>query len=379
MTPWWREQVANAHSPHAAGQRAAAAVEIARRQLADLVGVDSGEIVFTSGATEANAIALAGTARAAVRRGDGRRQVIVSAIEHKSVLETAYRLGQDGFAVVTCPVLEAGVIDLEALRDLVTPDTLLVSIMAANNEVGVIQPIPAVAGITRTHGAMLHVDASQQVGKAAIDLSVADLASVSSHKMYGPVGVGALFISSAAAVRPEPLFAGGGQERGYRPGTLPVPLIVGFGEAARVAALQLSADADHARRLADRLVRGLEDRNIMFEINGLGQNRLPGSLSLRLYGCDAASLIGRLSPWVSFAEGSACTSGQITPSHVLTAMGQSPEAASETVRLLCGRYNTIEEIDLAIEAISSAVHAETIADWTGSPVALSHERRSSRF
>lgn len=376
MVPWWHEQSANAHSPHAAGQKAAVAVENARGQIADLIGADRGEIIFTSGATEANVIALVGTARAAIRAGDVRRQIVVSAIEHKSVLETAARLAEDGFEIITAPVLSSGVVDLQALKALITSDTLLISVMAANNEVGVVQPISEVATIVRQSCTLLHVDASQQVGKAPIDLSLADFASVSSHKMYGPVGVGALFISSAAEHRPEPIFSGGSQERGLRPGTLPVPLIVGFGEAARVAATRLQADTRHACQLADHLVEGLKKRNIHFTINGLNERRLPGSLSLRLIGCDAASLIGRLSPVISIAEGSACTSGQITPSHVLTAMGQSSAAASETVRIMCGRYNVIGDMDLAAEAIAAAVKAETIAHWTPSPVGLAHERRA---
>lgn len=381
MAPWWHAQAANAHSPHAAGQQAAVAVETARGQIADLISADVAEVIFTSGATEANAIALIGTARAATRGGDPRRRIVVSAIEHKSVLETAARLAEDGFEIIMAPVLGSGVIDLPALEALCTPDTLLMSIMAANNEVGVIQPIHRIADIARASGAMLHVDASQQVGKTALDLSVADLASISSHKMYGPVGVGALFISSAAEHRPEPIFAGGSQERGFRPGTLPVPLIVGFGEAARLAATQMPADEEHARALATRLAGGLRDRQVSFEINGLNERRLPGSLSLRLIGCNAASLIGRLSPSVSIAEGSACTSGQIMPSHVLTAMGQSAETASQTVRILCGRYNTIHEIDAAIDEIATAVAAETetIAHWTTSPVGSPHERRAARF
>lgn len=379
MAPWWHAQAANAHSPHAAGQKAAVAVELARGQIASLIGADIAEIAFTSGATEANAIALVGTARAAIRAGDTRRRIVVSAIEHKSVLETAARLAEEGLEIVTAPVKPSGVVDLQTLDTLCTADTLLMSIMAANNEVGVIQPIQQIADIARASGALLHIDASQQVGKTAIDLSVADLASISSHKMYGPVGVGALFISSAAEYRPEPIFAGGSQERGLRPGTLPVPLIVGFGEAARLAAGQMSADEGHARTLAARFVDGLRDQDIPFKVNGLNEPRLPGSLSLHLPGCDAASLIGRLSLTVSIAEGSACTSGQITPSHVLTAMGQSPEMASQTVRILCGRYNTIDEIDAAIEAIIAAAAAETIAYWTGSPVGSSHERRAARF
>lgn len=379
MAPWWHLSAANAHSPHGAGQKAAAAVERARAQIAALVGADPGEIVFTSGATEANALAILGLARAALTVGDARRQIVVSAIEHKSILEAASRLERDGFEIIIAPVRASGIIDLEALVDRVTSDTLLVSVMAANNEVGVVQPVEAVAAIVRATGALFHVDASQQAGKLPLDLNLADYASLSSHKMYGPVGVGALFMSSAAQLQPEPLFAGGSQERGLRPGTLPVPLIVGFGEAAQLAKGALGRDADHGQALAKALTDALEDRQVIFEINGLGVGRLPGSLSLRLTGCDAASIIARLSSVVSLAEGSACTSGQITPSHVLTAMGQSPDAASQTVRVFCGRYNTEAEILFAAEAIASAVRSETGSHWTGSPVRSTYEGRAARF
>lgn len=379
MAPWWHELSANAHSPHGAGQKAAVAVEHARAHIARLIGAHPGEVVFTSGATEANALAIIGVAGAARAARDDRRRIIVSAIEHKSVLESARRLGRDGFEVVIAPVTPSGVVDLDTLASLVNADTLLVSVMAANNEVGVIQPIEAVATLVRAAGALLHIDASQQVGKLPIDLSIADFASLSSHKMYGPVGVGALFISAAASLQPEPLFAGGSQERGLRPGTLPVPLIVGFGEAARVAQDHMEIDAEHGRRLADRLSTGLSDRQVLFVINGLEEDRLPGSLSLRLIGCDGASIIARLSHAVSIAEGSACTSGQITPSHVLTAMGQSAEIASQTVRIFCGRYNTENEILAAVDAIARVVTDETIADWTGSPVGSAHEGCAARF
>nr|WP_313635006.1 cysteine desulfurase family protein [Brevundimonas diminuta] len=379
MAPWWRELAANAHSPHAAGQRAAAAVNHARGLVARLVGVGPSEVVFTSGATEANALALLGGARAARRAGDPRRRIIVSAIEHKSVLGCAARLETEDFEVVRAPVTPDGVLDLGVLARLATPETLLISVMAANNETGVVQPIDAVAAVARAAGAALHVDASQQAGKLPLDLGLADFASLSAHKMYGPLGVGALIVSSAAAFRPEPLFAGGDQENGLRPGTLPVPLIVGFGEAARVAIARLAADADHGRRLAGRLIKTLENRQVRFIINGLKHDRLPGSLSLRLKGCDAASLIARISPFVSAAEGSACTSGQIAPSHVLTAMGLSHEEASSTLRLMCGRDATAEEIDRVAEVLIEAIEDEIGSRWTTSPVGSGHERPAPRF
>lgn len=379
MAPWWRAAVGNPHSPHGAGQRAAQAVDVAREQVARLIGAAASEVVFTSGATEANALAIIGTARAAVARGDRRRRILVSAVEHKSVLACAASLLGEGFDVVAVPVTAAGVVTPEAVATRLSGDVLLVSVMAANNEVGVLQPIEQIAYEARRAGALVHVDASQQVGKVAIDLSVADLASVSSHKMYGPGGVGALFISASAPLRPVPLFGGGGQEQGLRPGTLPTPLIVGFGAAAELAAQHLLLLDNRERGLVDRLVRRLLDAPLNFIINGLEADRLPGSLSLRFADCDAASLIARLSREVSLAEGSACTSGQITPSHVLTAMGLSAAEASSTVRIFCGRYNTEAEIDAAAEAIAAALHNETVASWTDRPVGSRHERRATRF
>lgn len=379
MAPWWRVAIGNPHSPHGAGQRAAQAVEIAREQVARLVGATSSEIIFTSGATEANAIAILGTARAAAASGDDRRRILISAIEHKSVLECAARLSAEGFEVVTVPVTPSGIITPAAIASLLPGGTLLVSVMAANNEVGVIQPIGEIAYEVHSSDAIFHVDASQQAGKTAIDLSVADLASLSSHKMYGPGGIGALFLSSSAPLHPLPLFAGGGQEQGLRPGSLPTPLIAGFGAAAQLATQRLQSGEKIEAALAERLIARLTENQVPFQINGLEAERLPGSLSLRLEGCDAASLIARLAREVSLAEGSACTSGQIIPSHVLTAMGLSAADASTTVRILCGRYNTEAEIDAAADVIAEAVRNETIANWTGGPVGLPDERRAARF
>lgn len=379
MAPWWRATIGNPHSPHGAGHHAAQAVEIAREQVARLVGASSSEIIFTSGATEANAIALLGTARRAAASGDDRRRIVISAIEHKSVLGCAARLSTEGFEVVTVPVAPSGVVTPEAVARLLPGGTLLVSVMAANNEVGVLQPIREIAREVRSFDAIFHVDASQQAGKIGIDLSVVDLASLSSHKMHGPGGVGALFLSSSAPLRPIPLFAGGDQEQGLRPGTLPTPLIVGFGAAAQLAAERLQSGEGNEAALAERLVARLKGSSVAFKINGLEAERLPGSLSLRLEGCDASSLIARLASKVSLAEGSACTSGQIVPSHVLTAMGLSATEASTTVRILCGRYNTEAEIDAAADAIAEAVRNETVANWTDGPVGSADERRALRF
>lgn len=379
MAPWWVTLAANAHSPHGAGQRAAAAVEIARANLAGLVGAMASEIVFTSGATEANALALLGVAAAAIDHGDPRRRILVSAIEHKSVLACADRLAQQGFDVIRLPVDENARVDLDALRRGLEEPTLLVSIMAANNEVGVRQPLEDIVAIAREAGALLHTDAAQLVGKLPLDVSDFDFASLSSHKMYGPGGIGALFISSAAALRPRPLFAGGDQEGGLRPGTLPVPLVVGFGEAARVARLRVAADAVHATQLSEVLIQALREAQVRFQVNAADAPKLPGSLSIQFLDCDAASLINRLGDTVYIAEGSACTSGQITPSHVLVAMGLSKTESDRTARIFVGRYTTDVEIERAAAAIAGAIRREAVAYWSDPPVGSAYEGRAARF
>ncbi|MBJ7483498.1 cysteine desulfurase family protein [Brevundimonas sp.] len=379
MSEWWHIKAANAHSPHGGGHRAATAVETAREQVAGLVGASANEIIFTSGATEANAIALLGTAKAARRRGDPRRKILVSTIEHKSVLESAAELAHEGFDVQHVPVDSNSVVDLAALASLTDDTTLLVSIMAANNEVGVLQPLAAIAAIARKSGAVAHTDASQLAGKLATDLADFDLASLSSHKMYGPAGVGALFVSSACPIRPLPLFAGGSQEQGIRPGTLPVPLIVGFGAAADLARDRLILDAKASKGLADRLVVALRNFQVDFKINGEGADRLPGSLNIQIYGCSGSSIVSRLQGCVYLAEGSACTSGQIIPSHVLKATGLSNSQASECIRIYCGRYNTEAEIDRAATMIAAAAREEIASRWTDPPVGSRHEKYAARI
>ena len=379
MAPWWHRRAANAHSPHRRGGEAATAVEQARADVADLVGAGPQEIVFTSGATESNNLAILGIADAAERAGDRRREILVSAIEHKSVLGAARSLEERGFSVRVCPVDRDGRLDLSAFERMLSDETLLVSVMAANNEVGTVQPITGLLPRVRAVGAMIHVDAAQLVGKLAADVADYDYASISSHKLYGPMGVGALFISAAAQYRPRPLFHGGGQEGGFRPGTLPTPLIVGFGAAAQVAANRLEQDGAHVRALADRLVAGLEARQVRFRRNVASEYQLPGSLSLGFDGVDAPSLINALSDVVCLSEGSACTSGQIQPSHVLAAMGFTDVEMGETIRIYCSRYNDITQIDHAATAIADAVHRMTLAHWTDRPVRSAHEGRSHRF
>lgn len=358
MEPWWHDRAGNAHSPHGRGQASSAAVEIARQQVATLVGVAGSEISFTSGATEANNTALIGAFEAAVASGNPRRTIITSAIEHKSVLMAAEACGHLGASIVIAPVGRDGRVDLDELARLADGDTLLVSVMAANNEIGTVQPLDAIVGIARNAGALVHVDAAQIVGKLPFDVTNFDYASISAHKLYGPMGIGALFVSSATPLRPKPLSFGGGQEAGLRAGTVPVPLAIGFGMAASLAASRLLTDVDHGTQLAARLVQGLRDRQVRFEEVGSPIHRLPGSLSLRLVGVEAAALIERLKGEVCISDGSACNSGQILPSHTLRAIGMGDEASRQTIRLFCSRYNSPTEIDVAAEKISAAIQSE---------------------
>ncbi|WP_297104263.1 cysteine desulfurase family protein [uncultured Devosia sp.] len=355
MAPWWHAQVGNPHSPHLSGMLASQAVENARAEVASLIGSNPQELVFTSGATEANNIAIRGTALAALEGGTGRRDIVVSAIEHKSVLSSATSLRTWGFRVIEAPVDKNGIIDIPALERLVGAETLLVSVMAVNNEVGSIQPLGEVIRIARAAGALLHVDAAQGLGKIEMNCADFDLASLSAHKMYGPMGIGALFISSAAQLRPLPVLFGGGQEAGFRPGTVPTPLVVGFGAAAKVSRQQLAADAAHATALSALFLEELRGRQVRFFENVSWQQRVPGSLSLRFPGDDAVSIIGQSGDRISISEGSACTSGQITASHVLRAMGLTHQEATETVRLYFSRYNTETDATDAALALSEIV------------------------
>jgi cysteine desulfurase len=332
----------NAGSPHAAGALAALAVDKARSSVARLIGADPSEIVFTSGATEANNLAILGVSRAAVRSGDPRRRIVVSAIEHKAVLEPARALKQEGFDVIEAPVDHEGRIDLEEFTRLVNADTLLVSVMAANNEIGVIQPIKTVAAIARRAGALTHCDAAQAAGKVSLDVFDLDLdyMSLSGHKMNGPFGVGALYVV-ATAPKPLPLVLGGGQEGGVRSGTLPAPLIAGFGAAADIASFGLDRDAQHSRTLAERFTEELASHTVPFEVVCAASDRLPGSLALKIEGIDASDLVDALANEVFISAGSACNAGQFEPSYVLRAIGLTYEDARSTVRLLFGRYNSI--------------------------------------
>ena len=343
----------NPTSPHRDGASAARIVAAARRDVAALIGASPAEIVFTSGATEANNLAITGLAHQAAARGDRRRRLAISAIEHKSILEPAHALEQAGFHIDIIPVDRSGRVDPEAVGRLVTDDTLLVSVMAANNETGVLQPVADIARIARAAGALMHCDAAQAGGKIAIDVLDWDIdyLSLSGHKLYGPMGVGALFIA-AGAPAPTPLLVGGGQQKGLRAGTEPTPLLAGFGAAARIAADRLDRDQAHGRALAERLLNALAQRQLRFSRTTGEAETLPGSLSLSIEGVEGDDLVQRVADKISLSTGSACTSGQVLPSHVLRAMNIADNEILSVVRIFCGRYNTEAEIDLAATTIA---------------------------
>lgn len=358
MMPWFMHDYANPHSTeHPAGRRAAEAIETARAQVAALIGADPNEIIFTSGATEANNLAIKGAARFA--GAAARPRLITPANEHKCVLQAVIDLGRESFEPHILPVLPDGGVPPETLRRALGKPSLLVSVMAAHNETGRIQDIAALAHIAHECGAKFHSDIAQAAGRIPIDVRAwdIDLASVSAHKLYGPKGVGALFVRRHPRMRLTPLFSGGGQERGLRSGTIPTPLAVGFGEAARLARLRLAEDQARIAALRDRLLAGLFEAIPGASVNGPMAPRLAGNLSLRLPpGLRALDLIAAC-PQIAMSTGSACTSADIGPSHALLAIGLSPAEAGATLRLGVGRFTSAAEIDAAIMAIAAATHA----------------------
>lgn len=348
------DAVGNPHSEHFAGRRSAAAVENARGQVADLIGVRAEELVFTSGATESNNIAIQGIANAAGRRGN---HVITCATEHKCILECVRYLGERGFEVDVLPVGQQGLLDLSLLRGAITDRTALVSIMAANNEIGVLQPISQIAEICRSRGVILHTDAAQAAGKVPFDAASLgiDMVSLSGHKLYAPIGIGALFVSEDSPVKPEPLFKGGGQERGLRSGTVAAHLAVAMGAAAEIAKRELAADAAHTALLRQRFLDIVAARIPASVVNAAAAPRLSGNLSLTFPGIDADHLVGALQPHVAVSTNAACSSGVIQPSHVLLALGLSEIQAESTIRVGFGRFNTTQEVQSAAELLCATV------------------------
>ena len=353
MIPWLREHFGNpASRSHAWGWEAEEAVENARAQVAALIGADPREIVWTSGATESNNLALKGAAHFYKTKG---KHLITVKTEHKAVLDTCRELERQGFEVTYLDVQSDGLVDLEALKAAIRPDTIVVSVMFVNNEIGVIQDIQAIGALCREKGVIFHVDAAQATGRIDIDLASlpVDLMSLTSHKTYGPKGIGALYVRRKPRVRLEAQMHGGGHERGMRSGTLPTHQIVGMGEAYRIAKEEMHAENERIRALQQRLLNGLKDVEEVF-LNGHAERRVPHNLNMSFNFVEGESLIMGIKG-LAVSSGSACTSASLEPSYVLRALGRSDELAHSRLRMTIGRWTTEEEIDFAVQSIKDNV------------------------
>jgi cysteine desulfurase len=355
MLPYLRDAFANASSPHAAGRAVARAVDVAREQVASAIGADPREIVWTSGATEANNLAIRGAAASPAYRG--RSRIVTVATEHPAVLEPCHALALQGYEVVTLGVDVDGMIDLEGLQEAVTPETLLVSVMFANNETGVLQPISEIGALCQDRSVLFHTDATQAFGREGIDVNRAhiDLLSVSAHKAYGPKGSGALFVRrKGPRARIEPMLLGGGHERGMRSGTLNVPGIVGLGVAAGLAAEGVETGRVRTRTLRDDLERRLEVRFPGLMLNGHRTNRLANTLNATLPGIPAQR-VAECALGLAVSSSAACTSAKRLPSYVLRAMGLSEEAIRSSLRFSLGRFTTQAEIECVADRLADAI------------------------
>ncbi|HEY5936649.1 MAG TPA: IscS subfamily cysteine desulfurase [Kofleriaceae bacterium] len=356
MLPFFTNHYGNAASRnHVFGWTAEAAVENARAQIAALLGGDAKEIVFTSGATESNNLAIKGAASFLKRQGN---HIITVETEHKSVLDTCKRLQREGFEVTYLTPAKDGLVTPEQVTAAMTDKTTVVSIMVANNEIGVIQPIEAIGAAIKAKNpkTLFHTDAVQAYGKIPFDVEKAkvDLASITAHKLYGPKGIGALWVRRKPRVRIDPLIDGGGHERGMRSGTLPVPMIVGFGKAAELAKAEMAEEAKHLRALRDRLHKGITARLTETYVNGSMEHRLPGNLNISFAFVEGESLLMALKD-IAVSSGSACTSASLEPSYVLRALGVGDELAHTSIRFGIGRFNTEAEIDYVIELVAKSV------------------------
>ncbi len=355
MLPYFMEQYGNAASrQHVFGQRAEEAVDRAREQVAGLIGAEARTIVFTSGATESDNLALKGVAAAYRKKGG---HLISVATEHNAVLDPLRRLERDGFRVTILPVDRFGRVTADQVEAALTERTILVSVMAANNEIGTLQPVRAIGRLCKRRGVLFHTDAVQAAGKLPLDVEDMgiDLLSLSAHKMYGPKGVGALYVRRREPhVRLEPLIDGGGHERGLRSGTLPVPLIVGFGAACELCRQEMAEEAERLRSLRERLREGIQGQLEDTVLHGHPTERLPGNLNLGFAYIDSGALMTRMRD-VAVSSGSACTSASVEPSHVLRAIGVADELAHGSIRYGLGRFTTPDEVDYAVEETVRAV------------------------
>ncbi|MBK7059220.1 MAG: IscS subfamily cysteine desulfurase [Rubrivivax sp.] len=353
MIPWLREHFGNpASRSHAWGWEAEEAVEKARAQVAALIGADPREIVWTSGATESNNLAIKGAAHFYSSRG---KHLVTVKTEHKAVLDTMRELERQGFEVTYLDVQENGLLDLDKFKDALRKDTILVSVMLVNNEIGVIQDIPAIGAMCRERGIVFHVDGAQATGKVAIDMatSTIDLLSLASHKTYGPKGIGALYVRRKPRVRLEAQMHGGGHERGMRSGTLPTHQIVGMGEAFRIAQAEMGTESERIRMLQQRLLEGIGRIEQVF-INGDLTARVPHNVNASFNFVEGESLIMGVKG-IAVSSGSACTSASLEPSYVLRALGRSDEMAHSSLRMSIGRFTTEQEIDYAVATLQDQV------------------------
>jgi cysteine desulfurase len=353
MAPWWSEQFANpASRSHRPGLLAAAAVEQARGQIATALGVEPAAVVFTSGATEANNLALKGLAEAELQAGGSRRHLLCLSTEHRAVLDPLRYLSRHGFELTELAVPASGLVDLEQLGQQLRPSTLLVSVMAANNEIGVLQPLGAIAELCRARGIRFHCDGAQAVGHIPLqpaELGI-DLLSLSAHKLYGPKGIGALVVAPGVTLAPQ--LHGGSQEQGLRAGSLPVPLIVGLAKALELALADQPARAQRLEALREQLWHGIEGLGGVHR-NGAAAPRLAHNLNVWIEGVEGSALQRQLRPHLAISSGSACSKGE--PSHVLQALGLSRQQASAALRFGLGRHTTAAEIDSAAELVGRAV------------------------
>ena len=350
MMPYFTHKFGNSGSrSHAYGWEAEEGTEKARAQIAKLIGADEKEVIFTSGATESNNLAIRGVAEF---YKDRKNHIITTVTEHKCVLDTCRHLEQQGFEVTYLPVRKDGLLDLDVLRAAITDKTVLVSVMAVNNEIGVIQPLAEIGRICREKKVFFHTDAAQAAGNIPLDVEALniDLMSISGHKIYGPKGIGALYVRRKPRVRLVPMIVGGGQERGFRSGTLPTPLCVGLGEAAEICMKEMDAEAKRLKKLQERMLNGLRAKLTDIVVNGDLEHRIPGNLNISFAYVEGESLMMGIKN-LAVSSGSACTSASLEPSYVLRALGVEEEMAHTSLRIGLGRFTTEHEVDTAVDEL----------------------------
>uniref|UniRef100_A0A0N4ZVA4 cysteine desulfurase n=1 Tax=Parastrongyloides trichosuri TaxID=131310 RepID=A0A0N4ZVA4_PARTI len=349
MLPYMINSFGNPHSrTHLYGWESEKAVEVAREQVAKIIGADPREIIFTSGATESNNIAIKGIAK--FYKETGKNHIITVSTEHKCVLDSCRSLEHEGFNVTYLPVMKSGLVDMKLLEDSITDKTSLISIMGVNNEIGVKQPLKEIGTLCRSKKVFFHSDCAQAVGKIPLDVNdmKIDLMSISGHKIYGPKGIGALYVRRRPRVRIESIISGGGQERGMRSGTVPTPLVVGIGEACRIAYKEMDMDHKYIEKLSERLIKGIQDKVSDVFRNGDGNSSIPGCVNLSFAYVEGESLLMALKD-IALSSGSACTSASLEPSYVLRAIGAEEDLAHSSIRFGIGRFTTEEEIDYTVD------------------------------